>query len=87
MKAFYSDRFVLPLPDGHRFPMTKYRLLRERIERDLPQVTLLEPEPATDGVLALGHTPAWIERLRLGRRTPLEQRQIGFPWSPAMVER
>ncbi|MFZ4760827.1 MAG: histone deacetylase [Burkholderiaceae bacterium] len=87
MKAFYSDRFVLPLPDGHRFPMTKYRLLRERIERDLPQVTLLEPEPATDGVLALGHTPDWIERLSLGRLTPLEQRQIGFPWSPAMVER
>jgi acetoin utilization deacetylase AcuC-like enzyme len=87
VKAFYSDRFVLPLPDGHRFPMTKYRLLRERIERDLPQVTLLEPEPATDGVLALGHTPDWIERLSLGRLTPLEQRQIGFPWSPAMVER
>ena len=87
MKAFYSDRFVLPLPDGHRFPMAKYRLLRERIERDLPEVELLEPEPATDGVLALGHTPDWIERLSLGRLTPLEQRQIGFPWSPAMVER
>jgi acetoin utilization deacetylase AcuC-like enzyme len=87
VKAFYSDRFVLPLPDGHRFPMAKYRLLRERIERELPEVLLLEPEPATDGVLALGHAPDWIERLSLGRLTPLEQRQIGFPWSPAMVER
>jgi acetoin utilization deacetylase AcuC-like enzyme len=87
VKAFYSDRFVLPLPDGHRFPMAKYRLLRERIERSLPDVRLAEPEPATDGVLALAHTPDWIERLSLGRLTPLEQRQIGFPWSPAMVER
>ena len=32
MQAFYSDHFVLPLPQGHRFPMPKYRLLRERIE-------------------------------------------------------
>ena len=32
MKVFYSDHFVLPLPEGHRFPMTKYSLLRERVE-------------------------------------------------------
>ena len=87
MKAFSSDRFVLPLPEGHRFPMAKYRLLRERIERELPAVTLHEPEPATDGVLALAHSPDWIERLSLGRLTDLEQRAIGFPWTPAMVER
>lgn len=87
MKAFYSDRFVLPLPAGHRFPMDKYRLLRERIQRDLPEVVLQVPEPATDGVLALAHTPDWIERLSLGRLSPLEQRAIGFPWSPGMVER
>jgi acetoin utilization deacetylase AcuC-like enzyme len=87
VKAFYSDRFVLPLPDGHRFPMDKYRRLRERIARELPCVQLLEPEAASDGVLALAHTPDWIERLTLGRLTALEQRAIGFPWSAAMVER
>ena len=32
MKAFYSDHFVLPLPEGHRFPMAKYQLLRDRLE-------------------------------------------------------
>ena len=31
MKAFYTDHFVLPLPEGHRFPMRKYALLRERV--------------------------------------------------------
>jgi acetoin utilization deacetylase AcuC-like enzyme len=87
VKAFYSDLFVLPLPDGHRFPMAKYRLLRERIARDLHDVVLQVPEAATDGVLALAHTPDWIERLSLGRLTALEQRAIGFPWSAAMVER
>jgi len=87
VKAFYSDLFVLPLPAGHRFPMAKYRLLRERIAVELPDVDLQVPEAASDGVLALAHTPDWIERLTLGRLTPLEQRAIGFPWSPAMVER
>ena len=24
MHAYYADHFVLPLPDGHRFPMEKY---------------------------------------------------------------
>ena len=38
MKAYYSDRFVLPLPAGHRFPMQKYRLLRERVEAELRDV-------------------------------------------------
>lgn len=28
MKLYYADHFVLPLPDGHRFPMEKYALLR-----------------------------------------------------------
>jgi hypothetical protein len=35
MKAFYSDQFVLPLPPGHRFPMAKYRLLRDRVAAGL----------------------------------------------------
>jgi acetoin utilization deacetylase AcuC-like enzyme len=87
LKAFSSDRFVLPLPPGHRFPMAKYRRLRERIAAELPAIALHEPEAASDGVLALGHTPDWIERLTLGRLSELEQRAIGFPWSPAMVER
>ena len=31
MQAFHSDRTLLPLPPGHRFPRTKYRLLREKV--------------------------------------------------------
>ena len=49
MKAFYSTRFVLPLPPGHRFPMGKYARLRERVAAELPGVNLGPAEPATDG--------------------------------------
>lgn len=87
MKAFYSDQFVLPLPAGHRFPMEKYRLLRERVRAELTGVELIEPDAASDGVLALAHHPHYIERLTQGQLSPQEQRQLGFPWSPQMVER
>ncbi|HEU4621526.1 MAG TPA: histone deacetylase [Burkholderiaceae bacterium] len=87
MRAYYSDRFVLPLPDGHRFPMKKYRWLRERVAREMPDIELVEPDAATDGELALAHTPAYIERVATGALSPAETREIGFPWSPEMVER
>jgi acetoin utilization deacetylase AcuC-like enzyme len=87
MNAFYSDRFVLPLPLGHRFPMDKYRLLRERVAAELPSVRLNEPEAVADGELALAHAPDYIDRISNGRLSAAEVRAIGFPWSEQMVQR
>ena len=87
MKAFYSDHFVLPLPEGHRFPMAKYRLLRDRLLATLPQVCLSEAPRASDGELAMVHDPAYVASLKDGTIDPAMVRAIGFPWSEAMVER
>ncbi|WP_213763330.1 histone deacetylase [Caballeronia sp. dw_19] len=87
MKAFYSDRFVLPLPAGHRFPMQKYYLLRERVQAELPNVELREAPIAADFELARVHAGDYIERVATGALDAREQREIGFPWSPEMVER
>jgi acetoin utilization deacetylase AcuC-like enzyme len=87
MRAFYSDQFVLPLPPGHRFPMAKYRLLRERLAVDLPEVALAAAEPASDGELALVHNPSYIQAVVQGQLSEAAQKEIGFPWTPAMVER
>ncbi len=87
MNAYYSDRFVLPLPQGHRFPMRKYRMLRDAIAATLPQVAFDEAPHTTDGVLALAHHPHYIHRVASGALSADEQRAIGFPWSPEMVER
>jgi len=78
---------VLPLPPGHRFPMRKYSLLRESVAAKLPHVSFEEAPHTTDGVLALAHHPHYIHRVTSGALTELEQKQIGFPWSPEMVER
>jgi acetoin utilization deacetylase AcuC-like enzyme len=87
MRAFHADAFVLPLPPGHTFPMSKYRLLRESVEATLPQLRLSEALPASDGELALAHDPAWIGAVAEGTTTTAQQREIGFPWSEPMVER
>jgi len=87
VKAFYSDHFVLPLPEGHRFPMQKYRLVREGAVRAVPALEVHEAPAATDGVLALAHHPDYIHRVSAGLLAPAEQKAIGFPWSPQMVER
>lgn len=87
MQAFTSDHFVLPLPEGHRFPMGKYALLRERVAASLPQITLREAPVATEGELALAHEPTYIRAVMEGLLSAPQQREIGFPWSPRMAER
>jgi acetoin utilization deacetylase AcuC-like enzyme len=89
MKAFYCDRFVLPLPAGHRFPMAKYRLLRERLlaEAIVSREDLLEPPAAAWEDLALVHAPGYLRQVASGTLPADHQRRIGFPWSSAMVER
>jgi acetoin utilization deacetylase AcuC-like enzyme len=88
MKVFYCDHFVLPLPPEHRFPMAKYRLLRERVEAELtPPCELVEPHPASDTQILRCHHPDYLERAKAGALTEKEMRRIGFPWSPLMIER
>jgi acetoin utilization deacetylase AcuC-like enzyme len=87
MQVFYATQFVLPLPPGHRFPMGKYQLLRDRLAAEVTSVRLMQAEAATDGELALGHTPAYIQGITDGSVDPTILREIGFPWSPAMAER
>lgn len=86
MDAFYTDHYTLPLPEGHRFPSTKYGLLRQAVQ-SLPNLNLKEARAATDTELLLAHDPLYIQRVIHGTLSAAEQREIGFPWSPAMLER
>jgi acetoin utilization deacetylase AcuC-like enzyme len=89
VKAFYSDTFVLPLPGYHRFPMAKYRLLRERLVGDgiLAEDDLQVPEPIEWDDLRLVHDAGYVDAVASGTLSPDAQRRIGFPWSEMMVER
>ncbi len=89
MKIFYSDTFVIPLPEGHRFPLQKYALLRERVASCglFPPENLCVPDPATDEQLLLAHDADYLHKVKNGLLTPKEVRRMGFPWSLGLVER
>lgn len=89
MKAFYSDTFVLPLPPGHRFPMAKYRLLRDRVLQEgiIAPENLIVAEPATREQLLLAHDADYIDKVLNGTLSDREQRRLGFPWSPELTRR
>ncbi|PWV59083.1 histone deacetylase family protein [Plasticicumulans acidivorans] len=88
MKAFYCDHFVLPLPAGHRFPMDKYRRLRERVAADSTgRFELHEPAAADDDELGRAHAADYVARVSRGELDAREQRVLGFPWSAQLIER
>ncbi|MFM9113615.1 MAG: histone deacetylase, partial [Polynucleobacter victoriensis] len=66
--------------------MEKYRLLRDLVACH-PEIELIEPAAATDEDLLRAHDAAYIEAITQGKLTDAQIREIGFPWSEAMVER
>lgn len=88
MKIFYCDDFVLPLPAGHRFPMSKYAGLRERIiKASDPDCRFRIPPAARDDQILLAHTADYLDRVVNGTLSKQDARALGFPWSQALVER
>jgi len=89
MRVFYCDRYLLPLPAGHRFPIGKYRMLREILERDalVRPAELREAHPIEIESLFLAHTPAYVGSVVRGTLDDGDQRRLGFPWSEELVLR
>ncbi len=89
MKAFSCDRFKVPLPGWHRFPMIKYARLRDRVETSglVKADDLLIPQAATDEELLLAHDAEYVKKVVSGTLSQDEIRVLGFPWTGSLVER
>ncbi len=85
----WSPEFVLPLPEGHRFPMQKYEWIPEQLcyEGIVRESDLKRPEIAPLNQLQWTHTSDYLDRLQYQKLTPAEIRKIGFPLSEALVKR
>lgn len=85
----YHDDYSPPLPPGHRFPMEKFRLLRDHlVDVGLTRDELLHrPQPCPADILALAHERGYIERYCSGDMSREELRRLGLPWSPALARR
>jgi len=84
MQAVYSNRYQIDL-GLHVFPTAKYRLIAERLSQR-PDITFVEPEPATWAEMALVHTADYLAKMRDGTLGETEVDQLELPWSAEMVE-
>jgi acetoin utilization deacetylase AcuC-like enzyme len=85
-RLFSTDQFVLPLPEGHKFPIQKYGLLRKILE--INGLFEIEPAPLVDlKTLELAHDPDYVQGFVQGTLPPTTMRRIGLPWSETLVQR
>ena len=89
MDLWTHDRWRFPLPARHRFPIDKYPLLRARIVEDgiARAEEIHETGPVPWPVLERVHDAALLARIRGGGLSVREERGLGLPWSPPLVER
>jgi acetoin utilization deacetylase AcuC-like enzyme len=89
LHAWSSARYVIPLPAGHRFPIAKYALLRDRVlaEGLVAPDRMHEPARVALDDLHLVHDPSYVRALLEGTLGEAAMRRIGLPWSEHLVER
>ncbi|MGR5176280.1 histone deacetylase family protein [Vibrio parahaemolyticus] len=83
---------ALPLPEGHRYPINKYRLLYEAIElKYLSEANhtfvIATPAPVTEQQVKSVHCEHYVDALIKGSLPAAQLRRIGFPWSERLIER
>ncbi len=88
-RVYTSDQYTVPLPEKHRFPMPKYRLLREALlgQNLIQREQIYEPPAATVAQLCLAHQENYVMKVLAGQLNDQEIRRMGFPWSPQLMER
>lgn len=69
--------------------MEKYSLLRQRLLAggEFSLEDFHTPAAASREELQRAHSADYIQRVNAGELSSAEQKRIGFPWSPGMVER
>ena len=85
----YHPDYVAPLPDAHRFPMPKFKILRDLLLKDgvISTEQIYQPQlPPLDSI-ELVHTPEYVRAYCEGTLEPKAQRRIGLPWSSALAHR
>ncbi|MCW2959445.1 MAG: histone deacetylase, partial [Solirubrobacterales bacterium] len=89
MRVWSHADHPFPLPAGHRYPLAKYRLLRDRIVNDgtVRAADVLTPETLSWEALGMVHEAAFLSRMRDGSLDRREERVLGLPWSSELVER
>jgi acetoin utilization deacetylase AcuC-like enzyme len=89
IKIAYDKIYAHPLPEGHRFPMLKYELIPEQLlhEGSITNENLFSPSPCAEEVILWTHDKVYFDKLIHQGLSKTEQRKIGFPQSPQLIQR
>jgi acetoin utilization deacetylase AcuC-like enzyme len=89
LKIAWSEIFAHPLPEGHRFPMSKYLLLPEQLlyEGTIRPANLFAPAPLAEEDILAAHTEEYWSKLKHLALSASEIRRTGFPLSSSLVQR
>ncbi|MBC6698463.1 histone deacetylase family protein [Hymenobacter puniceus] len=84
-----SERYSITLPQGHRFPIAKYELIREQLlwQGIAPPTDFYDPGLASEEDILRVHSADYWHRVRDLQLTPTEVRRLGLPQSPELVRR
>jgi acetoin utilization deacetylase AcuC-like enzyme len=89
LPVVYHEAYSARLAREHRFPMGKFRRLKEHLLASglvTPQ-QIHTPEPAPRGLLAGAHDPGYVDAVLEQRLEPQAARRIGLPITPSVVAR
>ena len=89
IKIAYSDKYVIDLPEGHKFPMIKYELIREQLlyEGTITKDNLYDPGLVDEAIILLTHSSTYWKSLANLTVDDKIIRKIGFPMSEKLVKR
>jgi acetoin utilization deacetylase AcuC-like enzyme len=85
----YHPDYVAPLPEAHRFPMPKFKILRDLLVKDrvITPEQIHQPELPSLELIQLVHTADYVQAYCAGTLEPKAQRRIGLPWSQPLAHR
>ncbi|MBT2559207.1 histone deacetylase [Hymenobacter sp. ISL-91] len=84
-----SDRYTLPLPIGHRFPIAKYGLIREQLlwQGIAAEADFYDPGFCSEEDILRVHSPDYWHKVRDQQLSAAEVRRLGLPQSPELTRR
>ncbi|KAA9356745.1 histone deacetylase family protein [Larkinella humicola] len=89
LKIAYNPIYRHPLPEGHRFPMSKYELIYDQLlyEGTCRPGNFFSPGLVDDRWVLAVHTSDYVRQLKTLSVPPVMVRRIGFPLSEGLIQR
>jgi len=89
IKLAFSNKYIYELPEGHRFPIEKYELVKQQLvyEGTIAEKQVFDPGLATEEQILKVHTPEYWECLKTLSLDRKAIRKIGLPVTATSLKR